>query len=258
MKSRKSKSAEPKRPRPVLTAFAEGMGALTDALQQQLGEAVHTGHRLTSAAEADGGWTLTFSTGTEVTCERLVLALPADNLADIAGLPGAVTDAASKIEYVPMAVVALAFPEAVVSHPLDGFGFVVPRTEQCDLLGCIFSSSIFPNRAPSGEKLLRVMIGGARRPDLVDSEPDELVRVAVEGLRPLIGLSGEPSFSKVVRWPRAIPQYLIGHREVVAGLDRALEAHPNLSVLGNAFRGVGVPDCVKAGLATASAPDRRS
>jgi len=157
------------------------------------------------------------------------------------------------IRYESTATVALAFTRADVANPLNGSGFVVPRVEGGGILAASWLSSKWPGRAPEGTALLRTFFGGARDPQALDHSDDELVAMALAALRPVLGISGEPLFSRVYRWDRSSAQHEVGHLTRIAAIDTLLEKHPGLFVTGSGFRGVGIPDCIADGRATAEA-----
>jgi len=132
-----------------------------------------------------------------------------------------------------------------VAHPLDGFGFLIPRTQGIRILGSIWTSSIFEQRAPEGYVQFRTMLGGAGDPSVMDLSDDQVLDVVRRELSPLIGLAGEPAFVRVYRWKHGIPQFTLGHRERRARLEQLASGHPGLHLVGNAYYGVGLNDCVK-------------
>ena len=147
--------------------------------------------------------------------------------------------------------IALAFPRDAVAHPLNGSGFVVPRVERTGIMAASWLSSKWPNRAPEGQVLMRAFVGGARDPDALDKGDDELVAVALRALRPLLGIRGEPSMTRVYRFERKSAQHEVGHLDRLAAIERRLDSTPGLFVTGSGFRGVGIPDCVADARATA-------
>jgi protoporphyrinogen/coproporphyrinogen III oxidase len=159
----------------------------------------------------------------------------------------------SEIGYESTATVVMAFNRDAVSHPLNGSGYVVPRSEPSGILAATWLSSKWPHRSPDGTVLLRTFFGGARDRHALDQSDRELVAKSIAALRPVIGLSGEPSFTRAYRWERTSAQHEVGHLERVAAIERALARHPGLFVTGSGFRGVGIPDCVADGRATAIA-----
>jgi oxygen-dependent protoporphyrinogen oxidase len=151
------------------------------------------------------------------------------------------------IPYASSATVTLAYRRADVGHPLDGFGFVVPAIERRLVIACTFSSVKYPGRAPDGCALLRVFLGGALNEAVLDRSDDELIAIARVELAALLGARGEPLWTCLARYPRAMPQYHVGHLARVDAIDHALARHPGLALAGGAYRGVGIADCVHSG-----------
>jgi len=151
-----------------------------------------------------------------------------------------------RIPYASAATVSLAYPRAAIRHPLDGFGFVVPRAERRAALACTFSSVKYPGRAPEGFVLVRVFL---RTEDaaLVDRDDATLAGLAEADLAALLGVEGRPVLTRVARHPAAMPQYEVGHLEHVAALEARLARLPGLVLAGSAYRGVGISDCVRSG-----------
>jgi oxygen-dependent protoporphyrinogen oxidase len=134
-----------------------------------------------------------------------------------------------------------------VRHPLDGFGFVVPYVEKKSLIACTFSNVKFPGRAPDGHVLLRAFVGGALQPDMFALEESEMLRRVKQDLRGLLGITAEPLFAKVSQWEKSMPQYEVGHLDRIAAIESELAGLPNLQLAGNAYRGAGIPDCIRSG-----------
>jgi oxygen-dependent protoporphyrinogen oxidase len=152
-----------------------------------------------------------------------------------------------QIDYSGTAIVSVGYDLRQVGHPLDGMGAVVPSIENSPILACSFSSQKYPHRAPAGKTLLRVFVGGARRPDLAEMPDAELLPLVLEHLRPLLRIKGEPVFCDIAHWPRTMPQYHVGHQQRVARIEARLALLPGLKMAGSAFRGVGLPDCIHSG-----------
>jgi oxygen-dependent protoporphyrinogen oxidase len=143
----------------------------------------------------------------------------------------------------------MGFDEDALPRPLDGYGFLVPRTEKRGILGCLWSSSIFPGRSPKYRVLLTVMAGGARNPEIAGLPEEEIVSLVQKELRHMMGIDAKPEFIRAKRHARAIPQYTLGHAERLAAIDEALGRVPGLFLTGNAYRGVAMSDCIlQAGL----------
>ncbi len=153
----------------------------------------------------------------------------------------------SQVRYASSAVAHLCYRREQVAHPLDAFGFVVPHVEKRSVLAGSFSSVKFPNRAPAGRVLLRAFMGGAMQEDLLRQDDDALLQTAIGEMRELLGVSGEPVWSMLHRWPESMPQYAVGHLDRVAAMHARLNNLPGLELAGNTYDGVGIPDCIRGG-----------
>lgn len=141
----------------------------------------------------------------------------------------------------------LGFRREQITHPLDGFGFVVPTVEKRRIIAGSFTSVKYPGRAPEGKVLLRVFVGGALQPELLSLSDAETSQIVLEELRDLLGITGEPEFCDIAHWHGAMPQYHVGHLEKVRQIEERAAKIPGLALAGNSFRGVGVPFCVHDG-----------
>jgi oxygen-dependent protoporphyrinogen oxidase len=157
------------------------------------------------------------------------------------------------IPYASSAIVNIAYRRDQIAHPLDGFGAVVPAMEGRSILAVSFTSVKFPGRAPAGTVLMRVFVGGATQPDLYDMPDHEIEALARRELGELLGATGEPLLAVVGRHPRGMPQYTLGHMDRVAMIKQLVERHRGLIIAGNAFHGVGIPDCIHSGQESAEA-----
>ncbi len=157
------------------------------------------------------------------------------------------------IPYASTATVNLAYRRADITHPLDGFGFVVPFVERRATLACTFSSVKFPSRAPAGHALLRAFVGGALQPDMFELDEERMTTAVCRDLRDLLGVEAPPLFAHVERWPRSMAQYHLGHSARVARIRELAGRLPALALCGNAYEGAGLPDCVRGGEAAAEA-----
>jgi oxygen-dependent protoporphyrinogen oxidase len=126
-------------------------------------------------------------------------------------------------------------------------GVVVPAVERSPILACSFSSRKYPHRAPEGKELLRVFVGGARRPDLAEMDDDQLRPLVLDHLARLLDIRGQPCYCRIAHWPETMPQYHVGHKERVARIEARAAAIGNLELAGNAYHGVGIPDCIHGG-----------
>lgn len=249
---RREQRASRERAAAGLTSFrGGGVRRLIDALEAALGDRVRTGAPVRSlrrgpgrsphevVVELDGGETLT--------SDRVVLATPAYVAAELLrdAAPSA-TDALATIRYVDVHVLGFGFDRIDVPHPLDGFGFLVPRGQHVRMLGAVWSSVIFPDQAPHGKVGVRVFAGGALDPGFSALSDDEALAAARRDLHTTMGIVAEPEFQRAVRWQRGIPQFELGHRERVASARQALtSALPGVRLAGNYLDGVGVNDAVR-------------
>jgi len=247
---RRQRPSSPSSPDGVFRSFPGGLSelvsALTDALPQRsirLGAGATRITRERTVHTSDGG---------SHSGRALILTSPAyvsgELLRDV---DGELARLCNEIPYASSGTIALAFPRTAVSHPLNGSGFVVPRVERTGIMAASWLSSKWPNRAPDDQVLMRAFVGGARDPGALDKRDDELVSIALTALRPVLGIRGEPSFTRVYRFERKSAQHEVGHLDRMAAIERRLESTPGLFVTGSGFRGVGIPDCVADARATA-------
>ncbi len=196
-------------------------------------------------APAAARFKVTPSRGETFEADAVVLALPACGAAPIVrSLDGRLADLLSAVPYGGAATVSLAYGRSDVAHPLDGFGFVVPRCEKRRLVACSFSSVKFPGRAPEGKVLLRAFLDD-RTAQGVD--PERLERLVRDELRDILGIEAAPLFARSYVYSRAMAQYEVGHLERLEAVEERLARHPGLALAGNGLRGVGLPDCVRSG-----------
>lgn len=229
-----------------LNTLAGGLAALPAALAQSLGDAVKTGVDVGAITRFGEGWTVS-TDGGPLECDRVILAVPPDEGSRLlAPVDAAMAEAFDAIPQIGVAAVTLGYPRAAVKHALDGFGFLAPRLEKQRLLGTLFMTSIFPSlhQAPSGHVALRCMIGGAHDPEAAELPDAELITIARDGLRATVGAAGEPAYTHVARWKKAIPQYLVGHAGRVSTIEER-GARMGLYATGSSLRGVGVNDVVR-------------
>jgi protoporphyrinogen/coproporphyrinogen III oxidase len=238
-------------------SFINGMQTLTDALERAIG-GVQTSTRAAGISSTTAGSLCTHLESNAATghtrSRAIVLAVPAVEAAALM-LPYA-PDAAralNEIPYAPIASVVRAYDRAAVAHPLDGFGFLAPRVEKRRILGCLFSSSMFERRAPADMVVLTTFIGGRRDPQLAMADDSDIERINSDELKELIGARGSPALSAITRWPRAIPQYTLGHLERVRRAEAAQQALPGLFLCGSYREGVAVGDRIKSAHGTADA-----
>ena len=199
-----------------------------------------------------GPYRVEIENGLPIEARAVVLAAPAFATSALTrDFDAELSRACGEIPYASAATIALAFRRDQIAHPLNGSGFVVPRVERTGIMAGSWLSSKWPHRAPEGSVLLRTFVGGARDPHALEQSDRELVDLSMRALRPLVGITGDPLFTRVFRWNRANAQHEVGHLDRLAAIDRAVARHPGLYVTGSGFRGTGIPDCVADGRATA-------
>jgi oxygen-dependent protoporphyrinogen oxidase len=245
--------AKRKDPRPggAMISFREGLDALPRRLAREIGD-VRTGVFCRRLGRSGGLFVAETGDGL-IAAERVVLAVPADVAARLLDdLTGGASRLFAEIPYAPVAVVSLGVRREDVAHPLDGFGFLVPRKEGLNVLGCLFPSTLFPGRAPEGHAALVAFVGGRTNPEIVTRGDEAIYQTVREELGRALGLRGEPVFHHVRRWPRAIPQYELGHGRFVARAEEIEKDFPGLRISGNFLRGISVPDCIRNATALAA------
>lgn len=231
----------------LFASFRDGMQTLVDALGARLPEgAVRLGARVRALTGAsDGRWRVEVDAGEPIDAAAVVLTTPSYTSAELVRpLDGRLAELLAGIAYASSAIVTLAYTRAQIAHPLDGFGFVVPAIEGRRIIAGSFSHVKYEGRAPAGQVLLRVFVGGALAPELATMPEADLVALAEHEIGELLGVRGSPSLVRVTRHPRAMPQYEIGHLARVAAIEAAVADLGGLAVAGSAYRGVGVPDCI--------------
>lgn len=180
--------------------------------------------------------------------DAVILATPSGTAARLfRPIDAELADQVGSIEHSGTAVVSLGYGREQVGHPLRGAGAVVPAIENSPILACSFSSQKYSHRAPEGKVLLRVFVGGARRPDLPIMEDEKLLPLVTEHLAQLLGAHGRPCFCDIAHWPGTMPQYHVGHKELVGRIEARVAELPALELCGNAYHGVGIPDCIHGG-----------
>jgi oxygen-dependent protoporphyrinogen oxidase len=233
----------------LFTTLKGGMQTLVDRLEATLVDgSIRRRISVRGLEKRKTGWVLTLSNGDTLEAERLCLALPAYQCADLLRETDPIlAQKLDTIAYSGSATLNVGFKETDIAHPLDGFGFVTPFAENRTGLACTFVHRKFAGRAPAGHALLRVFVGGALQEELLGRDDGELERRVMKDLSDLLGIRTPPLFSQLTRWPRAMPQYTLGHVQRVLQIEEALLRHKGLALAGNWLRGVGIPDCIEAG-----------
>jgi len=231
----------------VLTSFREGIQYLSDAISASLGAIVKAGSQVVNVEKNGPTYCVHCADGSQHEADLVIAASPAFAVADmLERLDAGVSAVLRQIPYSSMTVICFGYERERIAHPLDGFGYLIPKKEGCSTLGTLWDSSMFEQRAPQGKVLLRSMMGGACFPDYIKLSDDEVVARVRRDLRATMGIEAEPSFVRVFRHEQAIPQYTVGHGKRLDTLADLLKKHPGLILTGNSYRGIGLNDCVAA------------
>jgi oxygen-dependent protoporphyrinogen oxidase len=237
----------------LFVTFQGGMEEMVTALASRLPPgAVLLKHRVDGIERNGRGWRVLGGLGPAVEADQVIVAAESYTASRILRyVDPALATLLGEIPYASSATVTFGYRRADVPHPLDGFGFVVPRTERRSVLACTFSSVKYPGRAPDGQVLLRCFVGGALNEGVLESDDGALIAGARDELREALGVTAEPMLTRVARWTKAMPQYHVGHGGRVEAIERCVAALPGLQLAGGAYRGVGIADCVRSGEAAA-------
>ena len=237
----------------LFVTFAGGMEELVVTLAARLppGAAVLK-QRVSALAREGERWRVRTAEGGAFDAERVIVATEAHATARLVRyLDPSLANLLGEIPYSSAATISLGYRRADVPHPLDGFGFVVPRSEGKALLAGTFSSVKYPGRAPAGHVLLRGFLGGMLNAAILTEDDGALVSRARAELREALGITAEPVLTRLHRWPASMPQYRVGHLARAEAIEHAAAALPGLALAGAAYRGVGIADCVRSGEAAA-------
>ncbi len=242
-----------KAPQPLFSSLKDGMQQLVDAVRAQLSPAaIRTGTAVRDVALRDGNWLVIPENGGQAHFDAVILATPAGKAGElIAGTHRDLAAELRRITYSSSVTITLGYDGTSVHLP-PGFGFLVPRSEGRRMLACTFVHNKFPHRAPAGRLLLRVVLGGARDAEVLQMEDAQIFGIVRQELQEILGITAEPLFSRLYRWRGAMAQYEVGHLERVERIESLRKQLPGLALAGNAFRGIGVPDCIRTGMDAAA------
>jgi oxygen-dependent protoporphyrinogen oxidase len=246
-------------PQGRIFSFPEGLHELPLALGRALGESVRLHHTVVRVCRREDDWQLEFESGGARFAEAfsaVVCALPAGAVAALRFENVPASDglaALAEIEHPPVASVFTGYRRADVRHPLDGFGLLMPQVEKGRILGTLFSSTLFPGRAPEGFVGLTSFVGGMREPELAGLNDSDVVRIVDAELGRLLGTDGPPAFTDVQRWTRAIPQYTLGYRRFKDAIAAAEGSTSGLFIGGSYRDGISLANCIESGRRLAKA-----
>ncbi|HEX8368171.1 MAG TPA: protoporphyrinogen oxidase [Pyrinomonadaceae bacterium] len=230
-------------------SFKNGMQTLTDKLFADLDESVKLNTEVFEIKKAENGKYSLRTNDEKINAaifDSIVISTPSLVAARlIKSFDIELSERLTEIYHPPIAVVFTAFKKENIKFDLDGFGFLIPKVERRKILGTLWNSAIFANRAPEDFHLLTTFIGGARNAELVEKSEDVLIKIALEELNSILGLSGAPVFAKVRKWEKAIPQYNIGYEKIIESIENFKRQNAGIFFCSNFYRGISVSDCIK-------------
>lgn len=238
-------------PLPPFLTLRDGMATLTDTLAQRLADQIRTQCAVSTIEHAEHGYIVRLAHGETLVADSVIVTTPAYTAAAMLKniAPLAQSDLHS-IEYLSTGTMALAYHATDVALPIDGYGVVIPRSEQRELNAITIVNRKFTHRAPKDTILIRAFFGGAKNPDAIAFNDVQLLSMAKKELQAILGIAATPKFVRIQRMHRGSPQYSVGHLDRVSRIEHDLPA--NIFVTGSAYRGIGIPDCIKQGKETAA------
>jgi len=233
---------------PLFRTLKGGLAQLTRTLEEKI-------RPNTTVIQADAGVLERTDSGFRVRAgsewieaTNVVVAIPAWQAG---GLLGAVdpflAELLSGVQYSSSMTLALGYDKATFGHPLEGFGFLVPAKERGRLVACTWVGTKFSHRVPDGQAVLRCFLGGAADEAIINESDEAVVAIVLKELQKIMGITAKPSFYRIARWKKSMAQYTVGHQARVTSIEQRLAAQPNLYLAGNAYYGIGIPDCIKMG-----------
>jgi protoporphyrinogen/coproporphyrinogen III oxidase len=248
MAARKKMAQTASPARPLFTSLRDGMEQLTDALVAQLpASSLQVKYAVREVRAGENGWLILSEEGSEH-FDAVILATPAQIAAELVRRTSAgLASELSGIRYSSSVTVTLGYGPNVRASLPPGFGFLVPRSEAKRILAATFVHNKFPHRAPEDRAIVRCFLGGTRDEPVVTLSEEDILQIVQAEMRQIVGFKAEPLFARVYRWKGAMAQYAVGHLERVERIERLQRELPSLALAGNAYRGIGVPDCVRSG-----------
>ena len=232
----------------LFLSFDQGLQVLVDALEAAIHGCKVQLNTKVVAIERHSGWRIKTENEDTIEADAICLAVPAYVAAQLlSNVNSELASQLNQIKYASTATINFGYRRNAIQHGLDGFGFVVPFVEKRSLIACTFSNVKFPGRAPDDHALLRAFVGGALQPEMFALEETEMVRLVEQDLRELLRIKESPLFVEIAKWEKSMPQYEVGHLDRITAIENQLAQLPNLSLAGNAYRGAGIPDCVRSG-----------
>jgi oxygen-dependent protoporphyrinogen oxidase len=228
----------------LFKTLASGLGAMIEALATY----ANIRHAGVDAIERRGSDFRVRTDGEWIDASNVIVATPAPAAASLlSGIDAELAKLLGAIPYSSSAIVSMIFEESKFDGQRAGFGFLVPKRERDRLAACTFVATKFPHRAPDDRILLRCFFGGIGDEAILSETDESLITIAREELRRILGLTAAPLFTNISRWPKSMAQYTVGHSKRIAEVKGRVAAIPGLHLAGNAYDGIGIPDCVRAG-----------
>lgn len=251
----REKRAEQSKQSAKMFSFKSGMQVLPCALKNALQNRILTSTTVESIVKNEAGYVISGKNSNgafSVQTDAVITAIPSFQLSNLLrSFHTEVPQLLDNIYYPPVAEIFLGYRQEALGRALDGFGFLVPEKEKRQILGTIWSSSLFPHRAPEGHVALTTFVGGSRQPEIALKNDDELTHIVANELKNILTIFSEPVYKKIFRWKKAIPQYRIGHLDIMRKLEQFEQDHKGLFISGNFRGGISVGDCVTASEKTA-------
>ena len=241
-------------PRPLFTSLKSGMQQLVDAIVAQLDpQAIRLRHHVRRIYPQEGGWRVSLEMNGDQSYDGIIVATPAHNAGELLdGVDRELARNLLEITYSSSVTVTLGYYKQQLAKLPPGFGFLVPRSEGTRMLACTFVHNKFPHRAPADKGILRCFLGGSRDETVLGMNDDEILKTVQHELHHIVKLDSRPIFSRVYRWREAMAQYEPGHIARVAQIEKRVAEIPGLAIAGNAYHGIGVPDCIRSGMEAAN------
>ncbi|TAN61707.1 protoporphyrinogen oxidase [bacterium] len=240
----------------MFITLKNGLSTLTSELQARLTASPYTNIKtntaVASVAKKNGLYSLALKDGSGMEADSIIICSPAYVAAELLkGFDSELTEKLLTIPYVSTATISLGFKKADIKHPLNGFGFVVPKTEGRKIMAASWTSVKFKYRAPDDSVLIRCFVGGAKDADLVSLSDEEMLKMVRIELKETMGITAEPVITRIYRWFNSMPQYTVGHEGRIKLIEEKLLKHPGLYLTGSAYHGIGIPDSIRTAEITA-------